>query len=89
MKWLSHYQREFVGRTLAEDLIDKDNKIIAKAGDIVSEENLSLIDKVGFEEIKVRSVLTCEAEFMESAPNVMEGTLQEEPQLMLEKQWES
>ena len=52
-----------LGRTLAEDLIDKDNKIIAKAGDIVSEENLSLIDKVGFEEIKVRSVLTCEAEF--------------------------
>ena len=52
-----------LGRTLAEDLIDKDNKIIAKAVDIVSEENLPLIDKVGFEEIKVRSVLTCEAEF--------------------------
>ena len=48
---------------MAQDLVDKDNKIIAKSGDIVSEENLSLIDKVGFEEIKVRSVLTCEAEF--------------------------
>ena len=52
-----------LGRTLAEDLIDENNKIIAKSGDIVSEENLPLIDKVGFEQIKVRSVLTCEAEF--------------------------
>ena len=52
-----------LGRTLAEDLIDENNKIISKSGDIVSEENLPLIDKVGFEQIKVRSVLTCEAEF--------------------------
>ena len=53
-----------LGRTLAEDLIDKDdNKVIAKSGDIVSEEHLPLIDKVGFEQIKVRSVLSCEAEF--------------------------
>ncbi len=53
-----------LGRTLAEDLINADNKqVIAKAGDIVSEEHLPLIDKAGFEHIKVRSVLTCEAEF--------------------------
>ena len=42
-----------LGRTLSEDLIDKDNKIIAKSGDIVSEEHLSFIDKVGFEQIKL------------------------------------
>ena len=52
-----------LGRTLAEDLIDKENnKIIAKSSDIVSEEHLPFIDKVGFEQIS-RSVLSCEAEF--------------------------
>ena len=53
-----------LGRTLAEDLIDKKNNVnIANAGDIVSEEHLSLIDRANFDAIKVRSVLTCEAEF--------------------------
>ncbi len=54
-----------LGRTLAEDLIDKNNNniIIAKSGDMISEEHLPLIDKAGFERIKVRSVLSCEAEF--------------------------
>ena len=53
-----------LGRTLAEDLIDKtSNQKIAAAGDIVSEEHIVLIDAANFESIKVRSVLTCEAEF--------------------------
>ncbi|MAZ46622.1 MAG: DNA-directed RNA polymerase subunit beta' [Rickettsiales bacterium] len=53
-----------LGRTLAEDIVDKDsNNIIAKTGDIVSEEHLSLIDSAGLSSVKVRSVLTCEAEF--------------------------
>ena len=53
-----------LGRTLAEDLVDKQNNInIASAGDIVSEEHLSLINNANFDSIKVRSVLTCEAEY--------------------------
>tara|TARA_B100000035_G_scaffold295177_1_gene286043 strand:+ start:468 stop:4607 length:4140 start_codon:yes stop_codon:yes gene_type:complete len=53
-----------LGRTLAEDIVDKEtNNVIAKTGDIVSEEHLSLIDSAGLSSIKVRSVLTCEAEF--------------------------
>ena len=53
-----------MGRTLAEDLVDKQNNInIASAGDIVSEEHLSLINNANFDSIKVRSVLTCEAEY--------------------------
>ena len=44
-------------------MIKKITKVIAKTGDIVSEEHLPLIDQTGFEEIKVRSVLSCEAEF--------------------------
>ena len=53
-----------LGRTLAEDIIDKtSNNVIAKTGDIVSEEHLVLIDSANLISIKVRSVLTCEAEF--------------------------
>ena len=53
-----------LGRTLAEDLVDKVNNIkIATAGEIVSEEHLSLIDNANFDSIKVRSVLTCESEY--------------------------
>ena len=53
-----------LGRTLAEDLIDKVNNInIASAGEIVSEEHLSLIDNASLDSIKVRSVLTCESEY--------------------------
>ncbi len=53
-----------LGRTLAEDIIDKkSNNVIAKTGDIVSEEHLSLINSAGLISVRVRSVLTCEAEF--------------------------
>ena len=53
-----------LGRTLAEDLIDKEtNTTIAENGDIISEEHLILIDKANLEKIKVRSPITCEAEF--------------------------
>ncbi len=53
-----------LGRTLAEDLVDKKtNKVIASAGDIISEEHTSLIQQANLDNIKVRSVLTCEAEF--------------------------
>ncbi len=53
-----------LGRTLAEDLIDKVNNInIASAGEIVSEEHLILIDNANLDSIKVRSVLTCESEY--------------------------
>ena len=53
-----------LGRTLAEDLVDKANNTkIASAGEIVSEEHLSLIDNANLDSIKVRSVLTCESEY--------------------------
>ena len=53
-----------LGRTLAEDLVDKEtNKTIAENGDIITEEHIILIDKANFEKIKVRSPITCEAEF--------------------------
>ena len=63
-KLLKSLAEKCLGRTLAEDIVDKQsNNVIAKTGDIVSEEHLSLIDSAGLISIKVRSVLTCEAEF--------------------------
>ena len=53
-----------LGRTLAEDLIDKEtNKTIAENGEIITEEHIVIIDKANLEKIKVRSPITCEAEF--------------------------
>ena len=53
-----------LGRTLAEDLVDKEtNKTIAENGEIITEEHIILIDKTNLEKIKVRSPITCEAEF--------------------------
>ena len=53
-----------LGRTLAEDIIDKSNKtVIANAGDMISEEHLPLINNANLYSVKVRSVLTCESEF--------------------------
>ena len=53
-----------LGRTLAEDIIDKSNKtVIANAGDMISEEHLPLINNANLDSVKVRSVLTCESEF--------------------------
>ena len=53
-----------LGRTLAEDIIDKSNKtVIANAGDMISEEHLIPINNANLDSVKVRSVLTCEAEF--------------------------
>ena len=53
-----------LGRTLAEDIVDKTNKtVIANAGDMVSEEHLVPINNANLDSVKVRSVLTCESEF--------------------------
>ena len=53
-----------LGRTLSEDIVDKtENKIIAKSGDMISEEHLIPINNANLDSVKVRSVLTCEAEF--------------------------
>ena len=53
-----------LGRTLAEDLIDKkNNKIIASNGDLVTEEHIKFIDEASLGKVQIRSVLSCEAEF--------------------------
>ena len=55
---------KILGRTIAEDLFDHKNKIkIAVKGEIITEEHLPLIEAANIEEVKIRSVLGCEAKF--------------------------
>ena len=51
-----------LGRTAAEDLRDADGKTIVPAGRMIVEEDIPAITAAGIQEVKIRSVLTCEAE---------------------------
>ena len=55
---------KILGRTVAVDLMDKNaKKVIASKGEIISEEHIPLIEAANIEEVKIRSVLSCEAKF--------------------------
>lgn len=49
------------GRVLAADVVDLNGKIVAKAGDLVTDAVAETIEESGVTEALVRSVLTCEA----------------------------
>ena len=51
-----------LGRTAAEDIKDADGKVIVPAGRMIVEEDIPAINAAGIQEVKIRSVLTCEAE---------------------------
>ena len=50
-----------LGRTTAEDLKELDGTIIVPAGDMIEEWHMDRINAAGIQEVKIRSVLTCEA----------------------------
>ena len=50
-----------LGRTTAEDLKEPDGKIIVAAGEMIQEWHIDRINAAGIQEVKIRSVLTCEA----------------------------
>jgi len=50
-----------LGRTAAEDLKDVDGGIIVAAGEMIQEWHIDRINAAGIQEVKIRSVLTCEA----------------------------
>ena len=50
-----------LGRTSAETLRDADGKVIVEAGRMIVEEDMPAITAAGIQEVKIRSVLTCEA----------------------------
>jgi DNA-directed RNA polymerase subunit beta' len=52
-----------LGRTTAEDLKDATSgKVVVKKGTLLEEQNLDAITQAGIQEVKIRSVLTCELE---------------------------
>src|SRR6516165_8624241 len=50
-----------LGRTSADTLRDADGKVIVEAGRMIVEEDMPAIIAAGIQEVKIRSVLTCEA----------------------------
>ncbi len=50
-----------LGRTAAEDLKDLDGEIIVRAGEMIEEWHMERINAAGIQEVKIRSVLVCEA----------------------------
>ncbi|WP_342361915.1 DNA-directed RNA polymerase subunit beta' [Terrarubrum flagellatum] len=49
-----------LGRTAAEDLTDADGKVIVATGEMIEEKHIDKITAAGIQEVKIRSVLTCE-----------------------------
>ena len=50
-----------LGRTAAEDLKDPDGNVIVPCGTMIQEWHIDPINRAGIQEVKIRSVLTCEA----------------------------
>jgi DNA-directed RNA polymerase subunit beta' len=50
-----------LGRTAAEDLKEIDGTVIVPAGEMIQEWHIDRINAAGIQEVKIRSVLTCEA----------------------------
>jgi DNA-directed RNA polymerase subunit beta' len=50
-----------LGRTAAEDMKDADDNVIVAAGELIEEWHIARINTAQIQEVKIRSVLTCEA----------------------------
>ncbi len=50
-----------LGRTAAEDLKDLEGNVIVATGEMIQEWHIDNINAAGIQEVKIRSVLTCEA----------------------------
>ncbi len=49
------------GRIIIEDIVDKNNKVAIKAGEIIDQENAKKVESIDPERVKIRSVLTCKS----------------------------
>lgn len=59
---VSLYER-ILGRSAAEDVVHPETgKVILAAGELIEEEEAKMIESAGVETVRIRSVLTCEAE---------------------------
>ncbi|THD37773.1 MAG: DNA-directed RNA polymerase subunit beta' [Sphingomonas sp.] len=50
-----------LGRTTAEDVIDKDGKVVIPSGTLLDEAMITTIEGIGIQGMKIRSPLVCEA----------------------------
>ena len=50
-----------LGRTTAEDVVDKDGKVIIPSGTLLDEPMITTIEGIGIQGMKIRSPLVCEA----------------------------
>ncbi|MFC0588733.1 DNA-directed RNA polymerase subunit beta' [Novosphingobium aquiterrae] len=51
-----------LGRTLAEDIVNKDGAVVAAKGDLLDEAAVAAIEATGIQAARIRSPLICEAE---------------------------
>ena len=51
-----------VGRVLLEDAIDQDGNVVVTADSLLEEEDANRIAQAGFEQVRIRSVLSCESD---------------------------
>jgi DNA-directed RNA polymerase subunit beta' len=53
-----------LGRTVSEDVMHpEDRSVLAKAGDMLDEDTIEVLEAAGVDEVKVRTALTCETRF--------------------------
>lgn len=61
---IMHLSERILGRIVIEDIVDPfSEEIIVKANEMIDEEAVEKIANAGVERVKIRSVLTCEADF--------------------------
>ncbi|MEQ8193096.1 MAG: DNA-directed RNA polymerase subunit beta', partial [Rhodospirillales bacterium] len=52
---------KILGRSAVEDIVDlRNNNVLVKAGELIEENDVLAIDEAGIEEVRIRSVLTCD-----------------------------
>jgi DNA-directed RNA polymerase subunit beta' len=59
---ISPLSERILGRTAAEDISDPmSGQVLVAAGQLIEEEQIEKIDRAGLEQVKIRSVLTCQS----------------------------
>ncbi|WP_043702124.1 DNA-directed RNA polymerase subunit beta' [Tepidimonas taiwanensis] len=57
-------RERILGRTTAEDIVDPETqRVLVKAGEMLDEDAVDLIEQAGIDEVRVRTVLTCETRY--------------------------
>lgn len=61
---IEHLRDRVLGRVTVDDLVDPESKeTVIFAGELLDEDKVDLIDRLGIDEVKVRTPLTCETRY--------------------------